>query len=80
MENQTIDKFQTVCLPKVQGSMNLDKASRDMSEDCPLDFFVCFSSVTSYLGNHGQTPYGYANSSMERLCEKRRKDNLPGKK
>ncbi|CAF5042184.1 unnamed protein product, partial [Rotaria magnacalcarata] len=29
-------------------------------------------------GNAGQTNYGYANSTMERICEQRQKDGLPG--
>ena len=36
-------------------------------------YFVVFSSVTSGRGNLGQSNYGFANSSMERVCECRRK-------
>jgi fatty acid synthase len=39
---------------------------------------VCFSSVVSGRGNIGQTNYGFANSVMERVCEVRRKEGLPG--
>ena len=73
MENQSLEKFQKVCLPKVQGAMNLDRASRGMN----LDYFVCFSSAISGFGFAGSTPYGFANSVTERLCEQRRKENLP---
>lgn len=46
---------------------------------CPdLSYFVAFSSVSCGRGNAGQSNYGYANSTMERVCEKRRYDNLPG--
>lgn len=46
---------------------------------CPeLDFFVVFSSVSCGRGNAGQANYGFANSTMERVCEKRRRDGLPG--
>lgn len=46
---------------------------------CPeLDYFVAFSSVSCGRGNAGQTNYGFANSTMERVCEKRRHDGLPG--
>ncbi|XP_015789260.1 fatty acid synthase isoform X2 [Tetranychus urticae] len=74
-QNQTLDAFKTVCLPKIEITRNLDILSR---ENCKhLDYFVTFSSIAS-LGNLGQSNYGYANSFMERLCENRRKDGLPG--
>lgn len=48
-------------------------------EACPeLDYFVAFSSVSCGRGNAGQTNYGFANSTMERICEQRRHDGLPG--
>lgn len=46
---------------------------------CPdLSYFVAFSSVSCGRGNAGQSNYGYANSAMERVCEQRRHDGLPG--
>lgn len=75
-ENQTEEHFKISCGPKVKTTKYLDCLSRKM---CPeLDFFVCFSSVASGKGNPGQTNYAFANSYMERLCEHRRKDGLPG--
>lgn len=45
---------------------------------CPdLSYFVAFSSVSCGRGNAGQSNYGYANSTMERVCEKRHHDGLP---
>lgn len=76
MADQTPWAFKFVCQPKVFGVRNLDKLSR---EKCPeLDYFVMFSSVSSGRGNIGQPNYGLANSVMERVCEKRRHDGLPG--
>jgi len=76
MENQTVSYFESVTAPKVYGTINLDKLSRSL---CPqLDHFVAFSSVTSGRGFAGQGPYGFANSAMERVCEVRRADGLPG--
>lgn len=47
---------------------------------CPdLDYFVVFSSVSCGRGNAGQSNYGFANSAMERICEQRHHDGLPGK-
>ena len=55
------------------------RTHRVTREACPeLDYFVVFSSVSCGRGNAGQTNYGFANSTMERICEKRRHDGLPG--
>ncbi|CAN8002218.1 unnamed protein product [Ixodes hexagonus] len=76
LENQTAETYETVCRPKVDGTLNLDRVSRQL---CPqLDHFVTFSSVSCGRGNAGQTNYGYANSVMERVCERRVADGLPG--
>lgn len=76
LENQTTEAFEAVCRPKVAGTLHLDAASREL---CPqLDHFVTFSSVSCGRGNGGQTNYGYANSVMERVCERRVADGLPG--
>jgi len=76
LENQNAESFSSCCGPKVSGTIFLDDISRT---SCPsLDYFICFSSVVSGRGNAGQTNYGYANSVMERVCEERRKDGLPG--
>lgn len=76
MENQSEADFKTVCLPKVDGTKNLDIASRIL---CPeLDYFIAFSSVSCGRGNAGQANYGLANSAMERICEARQAMGLPG--
>lgn len=76
LENQTPQLFQDVNKPKYMGTVNLDRVSR---ERCPeLDYFVAFSSVSCGRGNAGQSNYGFANSTMERICEQRRHDGLPG--
>ncbi|KAL1467558.1 hypothetical protein MTO96_042085 [Rhipicephalus appendiculatus] len=76
IENQTVEAFEAVCKPKVAGTQLLDQLSRHL---CPeLDHFVVFSSTSCGRGNAGQTNYGYANSVMERICERRVADRLPG--
>ncbi|XP_073540254.1 fatty acid synthase [Phyllobates terribilis] len=76
IENLSTKLFQDVNKPKYDGTLNLDRVSR---EKCPeLDHFVIFSSVSCGRGNAGQSNYGFANSTMERICEKRRQDSLPG--
>jgi fatty acid synthase len=76
MENQSEADFKTVCKPKVDGTKQLDAASRILAPH--LDYFVCFSSVSCGRGNAGQANYGLANSAMERICEARQEAGLPG--
>jgi fatty acid synthase len=76
MENQTEDNFVAVTKPKIDSTLALDKASRQL---CPqLEHFVIFSSVSCGRGNAGQANYGLANSAMERICEIRQGEGLPG--
>ncbi|NWR76452.1 FAS synthase, partial [Centropus unirufus] len=76
IENQTPELFLEVNNPKFTGTLHLDQVSR---KKCPdLDYFVVFSSVSCGRGNPGQSNYGFANSTMERICEQRQHDGLPG--
>ncbi|NWR04682.1 FAS synthase, partial [Paradoxornis webbianus] len=76
IENQTPELFGEVNKPKYSGTLHLDWVTR---KKCPdLDYFVAFSSVSCGRGNAGQSNYGFANSTMERICEQRRHDGLPG--
>lgn len=77
MGNQTTENFESVCKPKVFGTMYLDKVTRVLCKDS-LDWFVVFSSVSCGRGNAGQANYGLANSFMERICEQRKADGLHG--
>lgn len=76
LENLTSEHFMEVNKPKYDGTLNLDKVTRNSCTE--LSYFVVFSSVSCGRGNAGQSNYGYANSAMERVCEKRRRDCLPG--
>ncbi|NWW67096.1 FAS synthase, partial [Ifrita kowaldi] len=76
IENQTPELFWEVNKPKYSGTLHLDWVTR---KKCPdLDYFVVFSSVSCGRGNAGQSNYGFANSTMERICEQRHNDGLPG--
>ncbi|MGU3328490.1 SDR family NAD(P)-dependent oxidoreductase [Methylobacterium mesophilicum] len=59
--------------PKVVGAQHLDAATRDRS----LDYFVMFSSATTFIGNPGQGSYVAANGFMEGLARQRRRRGLP---
>jgi fatty acid synthase len=74
--NQTEADFAASAGPKALATHHLDMLSRQM---CPhLRHFVVFSSVSCGRGNAGQTNYGMNNSIMERICEARVRDGLPG--
>lgn len=67
-ENTTLDDFQAVLAPKVQGSKNLD----ELFFSTDLEFFVLFSSIASVVGSKGQSNYGAANLFMHGLARQRR--------
>jgi fatty acid synthase len=74
--NQTEADFVTSAGPKAVAAHHLDDLSRQM---CPyLRHFVMFSSISCGRGNAEQTNYGLSNSIMERICEARIRDGLPG--
>ena len=75
LENQTEEKFMKVCGSKAKGGINLDIVLRNCDQ---LDHFVCFSSIACGRGNIGQSNYSFANSCLERVCEKRKELGLPG--
>ncbi|XP_033896426.3 fatty acid synthase-like [Acipenser ruthenus] len=76
LENLTPEHFLDVNKPKYSGTIHLDRVTR---EKCPeLSYFVVFSSVSCGRGNAGQSNYGFANSTMERICEQRQHDGFPG--
>ncbi|XP_023310798.1 fatty acid synthase-like [Anoplophora glabripennis] len=75
IENQTAETFDAVFKPKIASGFNMDAVTR---LECPeLDHFVVFSSAACGRGNFGQSNYGMANSALEQLCYKRRRENLP---
>jgi myxalamid-type polyketide synthase MxaB len=72
--NQTLERFEAVTRPKVAGTWNLHLATRD----CPLDFFIAFSSIVSLLGSAGQGAYVAANAVVDSLMYYRDSVGLPG--
>ncbi|XP_046609412.1 fatty acid synthase-like isoform X1 [Neodiprion virginianus] len=75
-ENQTVESFEESFRVKAWATRQMDQLSRTL---CPqLRQFVVFSSVSCGRGNAGQTNYGMANSIMERICENRVAEKLPG--
>ncbi|XP_018312237.1 fatty acid synthase [Mycetomoellerius zeteki] len=76
LSNQSAETFAESFQSKARATQMLDKLSRKICLN--LRHFVVFSSVSCGRGNAGQTNYGMANSIMERICEKRVKEGLPG--
>jgi acyl transferase domain-containing protein len=71
---QTSERFDAVLAPKVQGTWNLHQCTRHL----PLDFFICYSSVSSLMGSPGQSAYAAANRYMDAMAHHRRAMGLPG--
>ncbi|KAL3417500.1 beta-ketoacyl synthase domain-containing protein [Phlyctema vagabunda] len=65
-------KMQEILGPKVDGANNLE----DVFHDDKLDFFVMFSSVSSVLGNAGQSLYATGNGYLNGLARQRRRRGL----
>ncbi|XP_036073241.1 phthiocerol synthesis polyketide synthase type I PpsD isoform X2 [Oryzias melastigma] len=66
--------YEKVFKPKVNGVLNLHRAT----QHCPLDYFVCYSSISAFLGNPSQSNYAAANSFLDMFCHYRRQLGLPG--
>ncbi|TBR57189.1 hypothetical protein B4U84_26495 [Westiellopsis prolifica IICB1] len=70
---QNWQQFQRVMAPKLEGAWNL----HTLTQNLPLDFFVCFSSIASFLGSPGQGNYAAGNAFMDALAHYRRSLGLP---
>jgi len=71
--NVDAEALDAVIRPKVVGAQHLDAATRGRT----LDYFVLFSSATTFIGNPGQGAYVAANGFMEGLARQRRRLGLP---
>lgn len=74
LDQMNYQQWQACVRPKVRGTYNLHKASFKNH----LDFFVCFSSISSILGSKGQANYSAANSYIDALMRHRREMGLKG--
>lgn len=74
-ENMTFEEWSQSTDPKIQGTLNLHQL---FSEPEGLAFFVTLSSVSSIVGNMGQSNYCAGNGFMDALMEWRRNHGLAG--
>ncbi len=74
LQNMSWEQFTNVVHPKVLGAWNL----HDLTQDCPLDFFVLFSSATALLGSPGQSNHVAANVFLDSLAHYRQNIGKPG--
>ncbi len=61
IELKSLETSDAVLRPKVQGTLGLFDAIRDVKPD----FFVLFSSASSVIGFHGQSDYAAANAFLD---------------
>ncbi|NES23647.1 MAG: SDR family NAD(P)-dependent oxidoreductase, partial [Symploca sp. SIO3E6] len=74
LQHLSWENFAKVIAPKVRGTWNLHQ----LTQNLPLDFFVCFSSMASLIGSPGQGNYAAANAFMDALAYYRRGRGLSG--
>ncbi|QEH96932.1 type I polyketide synthase [Gluconobacter thailandicus] len=66
-------RIRNVIRPKAEGAIVLDRLTSDLK----LDYFVLYSSVTTQLGNVGQSAYIAANSVLTAIAENRWQKRQP---
>ncbi len=71
---QRWEQYLKVFAPKVLGTLHLHRATLD----CPLDFFILYSSAAAILGNPGQANHAAANTFMDSFAWYRRTQSRPG--
>ena len=64
LEKKALDRFRRVIQVKTQGALNLLKITPNHTR------WIFFSSISSALGNIGQTDYSAANSALDSLAER----------
>lgn len=72
IHNLDAARFNKVLKPKIVGAWNLHR----LTEHLPLNFFVVYSSATTFIGNPGQANYVAANMYLEGLAAYRRAKGL----
>ena len=74
IRDMTVDGALQVLDPKVSGAW----LPHHLSADTNLDFFVCFSSISSILGSEKRAHYAGANAFLDALVSCRQQNGLHG--
>jgi myxalamid-type polyketide synthase MxaE and MxaD len=69
----TVAQYERLLAPKTLGAQHLAEAARD----CPLDFFVMFSSTTALLGVAELGHYAAANLFLDAYAARLRSEGVP---
>ena len=67
-------RFDEIVAAKAQGAWNL----HTLTDELELDYFICYSSISSTWGSKGQAHYGAANRFVDSLMSHRRQRGLTG--
>lgn len=67
VQNKSAKDAEAVLAPKVRGTLNLDRYTAGLN----LDFFCVFSSISSVMGNTGQSDYIAANRFLDEFAAER---------
>lgn len=73
-EKMTYKQWSTCFDPKVKGTWNLHRATLNTK----LDFFTCFSSMSTVIGAKAQANYSAGNAYLDALMRHRRELGLKG--
>jgi non-ribosomal peptide synthase protein (TIGR01720 family) len=73
IQRQSLEIANAVLLPKVEGTLVLDRVLGTTE----LDFLILFSSVRAFLGGGGQVDYCAANCFLETFARARARDGRP---
>lgn len=65
IQNLDSSRLASVLAPKIRGAWNLHQCSQSL----PLDYFILYSSITTFIGNPGQSNYVAANGYLEGFAQ-----------
>lgn len=74
LQGMSYEQWEKVIRVKCAGAWNLHLATQHQ----PVDFFTCFSSISTIVGNPGQANYSAANAYLDSLMDWRRGQGCVG--
>lgn len=74
LQGMSYEQWEKVIRVKCDGAWNLHLATQHQ----PVDFFTCFSSISTIVGNPGQANYSAANAYLDSLMDWRRTQGCVG--